>query len=75
MDHSFSYELIRLYRQEMDRVVEKISLEQELTRYQQSSKVMLYLADVLIQLGTQIKLKFQPKESSCYIPHMIYREK
>lgn len=75
MDRSSSYEMIRLYMHAMDRVVEKIYLEHEAVCHQHESRVMLHLAEALIQLGMAIKQKFQPKESGCYIPHMIYRDK
>ena len=75
MDRSSSYEMIRLYMHDMDRVVEKIRLEHEANCHRNESKAMLQLAEALIRLGLVIKRKFQPKESGCYIPHMIYRDK
>jgi hypothetical protein len=60
---------------EMDRVVEKIRLEHELACNRQDSTIMLRLVDMLVQIGNQIKQKFQPKDSGCYIPHLSYREK
>jgi hypothetical protein len=75
MDRASSDEMIRLYMREMDRVVEQIRLEHLLARDTQHSQVMLRLANLLIQYGNQIKQKFQPVESGCSIPHLIYRQK
>jgi|WetSurMetagenome_2_1015567.scaffolds.fasta_scaffold260284_3 hypothetical protein len=75
MDRAFSDETIRLYMREMDRVVDQIRLEQLLACNRQHSRVMLRLANLLIQFGNQLKQKFQPTESGCAIPYMIYRQK
>jgi hypothetical protein len=81
MDRGFSYGLVILYQQEMDRTIAKIRQERELARLQRASSadhsamalLELRLADMLIKLGMRLKARALPK-GSVLIPRMMYRQ-